>query len=614
MVTPAIYNGFTFDGVDSKQYGVFITDVKVFGAPVRDVESVSIPGRNGDLLIDHGRYENIDVVYSAVIHDIENFTTIMANFRAALASKIGYKRLSDDINIGEYRLATFKDGLDVSTLNKKTGQFDITFNCKPQRYFLEGETPRLLVQNMVPSTTKTETGSIVSIESDGGDKVTSLVAQIEPIQAGSGDPSPTNVRPITGWTGCNVMVSGKNLIPQTERVVTSNGVTFNVMSDGTIYTSGTATALVVFGVLYSLNKVLKVGERYILNGCEGGAYGSTYGFRIANPQGSTKVQCVNGDVAFTYGASDWDRLQIMVWSGQNMDGKVFKPMLRLDTETDATYEPYKGHKVTVSFGSAGTVYGGTLDVVTGAYYGGTVGTLTVTHGYYLLDGAENWTVAETTSTYNNFRIYKNETFKSFGHGGNGLSNMAVYGRNYTDGKITFRGALGSDSTALYFLVPKTMVADLAAWKSLLGTTNLQMTMELATPQTYNLIAQQVELLTGNNHVWADTGDITLTYGADPYKVINPTLFASKPLLMVTGRGTLSVGDVTLTISGTTSQVLYIDCDIMEVYSITGGQMQPQNSLVTISGNEYPTLQPGATQITLGSGITQVVITPRWWRI
>lgn len=138
MVTPAIYNGFTFDGVDSKIYGVFITDVKVFSAPVRDVEAVSIPGRNGDLLIDHGRYNNIDVVYSAVIHDMANFETIMASFRNALASRIGYKVLEDDINQNEFRLATFKDGLDVTTLNKKTGQFEITFNCKPQRFLDSG--------------------------------------------------------------------------------------------------------------------------------------------------------------------------------------------------------------------------------------------------------------------------------------------------------------------------------------------------------------------------------------------------------------------------------------------------------------------------------------------
>jgi hypothetical protein len=34
-----------------------------------------------------------------------------------------------------------------------------------------------------------------------------VAASIEAVQAGSGDPSPTNVRPITGWTGANITVS-----------------------------------------------------------------------------------------------------------------------------------------------------------------------------------------------------------------------------------------------------------------------------------------------------------------------------------------------------------------------------------------------------------------------
>jgi hypothetical protein len=37
--------------------------------------------------------------------------------------------------------------------------------------------------------------------------VDSLIADIVPVQSGSGNPSPDNVRPISGWTGCNITVS-----------------------------------------------------------------------------------------------------------------------------------------------------------------------------------------------------------------------------------------------------------------------------------------------------------------------------------------------------------------------------------------------------------------------
>ena len=41
----------------------------------------------------------------------------------------------------------------------------------------------------------------------GGFPFRVLKGYINPVQSGSGDPSPSNVRPITGWTGMNVVVS-----------------------------------------------------------------------------------------------------------------------------------------------------------------------------------------------------------------------------------------------------------------------------------------------------------------------------------------------------------------------------------------------------------------------
>ena len=38
-----------------------------------------------------------------------------------------------------------------------------------------------------------------------------LVLGIEPVQSGTGNPSPDNVRPISGWTGLNVYRMGVNV-------------------------------------------------------------------------------------------------------------------------------------------------------------------------------------------------------------------------------------------------------------------------------------------------------------------------------------------------------------------------------------------------------------------
>ena len=136
------YEGFIFDGENSRDYGIYVQDVKVFGAPTRDVEMISIPGRDGEFALDKGRFNNIQVVYTCAFgaDSKTDFNSGVSDFRNWLASRKGYKRLEDEINTTEYRMAVFKDGLDVSTLNKETGTFEVTFDCKPQRFLKSGET------------------------------------------------------------------------------------------------------------------------------------------------------------------------------------------------------------------------------------------------------------------------------------------------------------------------------------------------------------------------------------------------------------------------------------------------------------------------------------------
>ena len=53
---------------------------------------------------------------------------------------------------------------------------------------------------------KTAYGHIVSISDALAAPLRSLLVNIDPVQKGTGDPSPDNVRPISGWTEANVWV------------------------------------------------------------------------------------------------------------------------------------------------------------------------------------------------------------------------------------------------------------------------------------------------------------------------------------------------------------------------------------------------------------------------
>jgi hypothetical protein len=59
------------------------------------------------------------------------------------------------------------------------------------------------------------------------------------------------------------------------------------------------------------------------------------------------------------------------------------------------------------------------------------------------------------------------------------------------------------------IVRDTRYTDAASFKAAMN--GVQLCYELATPQTYQLSPQQVELLTGENSVWSDGGDTYLKY-------------------------------------------------------------------------------------------------------
>ena len=133
----------TFGGVNSADYGIYIGGEGTFNAPERDVEMISIPGRDGAFALDKGRFENIEVKYTVINQepDLATFSANLEGFRNALCSQRGYQRLEDTFHPDEYRMAVFADKFEVKPIEYNTAaEFDIVFDCKPQRYLTDGET------------------------------------------------------------------------------------------------------------------------------------------------------------------------------------------------------------------------------------------------------------------------------------------------------------------------------------------------------------------------------------------------------------------------------------------------------------------------------------------
>lgn len=128
---------FVFNGRSSLDFSIVIEGSDTFNNPERDVETVSVDGRNGDLIIDHGRWKNVDLSYHAYIK--EDFDLNFSNFRNFMLQDSNYHVLKDNFHPDEFRMARFKDKLDPDVTMLRAGVFSIKFNCKPQRFLLSGE-------------------------------------------------------------------------------------------------------------------------------------------------------------------------------------------------------------------------------------------------------------------------------------------------------------------------------------------------------------------------------------------------------------------------------------------------------------------------------------------
>lgn len=126
-------------------------------------------------------------------------------------------------------------------------------------------------------------------------------------------------------------ITGKNLIAPLGSSQTINGVTFTVNSDGTIATSGTTTAYTTF---YVANRIpFKTGVAYELSGCPSGGSETTYRMSLG---GSNAKDYGTGGIFIPECDNNSD-VRIQVNAGTNMDGLVFKPMIRYAYQSGKEY-------------------------------------------------------------------------------------------------------------------------------------------------------------------------------------------------------------------------------------------------------------------------------------
>lgn len=325
-------------------------------------------------------------------------------------------------------------------------------------------------------------GSIASF-ADGSDgfPMDSLKVTLEPVQAGSGDPSPDNVRPITGWDEVNTVVCGKNLL-DVDSLVNFDAYDGTMRNGIKISKPGT----------YTISAKSHTVSSYI--------YGKTY-----YPDGTwsqTFVIATNvNHFTVTRTIQEGESFSVYDASQNPMDfsKQMFSDcQVQIEVGSTATaYEPYQGRTITTTLPQ--TIYGGTLDVVSGV--------LTVDR--VLFEG-QNRDWQKSSSLAGRFVTYV---------GGDtdfprAKVDQSLAGCSHYDGS-SFRVNTG---VQIYINSGFTdfSLSDWTQWLAEQKTagTPLQIYYGLETIQTYQLTPTEVDTLFGQNNIWSDAGDVYVKYVAD----------------------------------------------------------------------------------------------------
>ena len=229
--------------------------------------------------------------------------------------------------------------------------------------------PYARVKNELPIIPGYDSGDIVTIDAAAA-PLNKCVVDILPVQSGTGEPSPTNIRPISGWSSVNVTRCGKNFIDLTLANLESGSINGNTgaLETATNRVRNKDYYPFPFDKLYNGNYVLTIPSGYSIamrfydsTGTYITMSGASTGWLTSLPS-----DMYGKGVAF---------VKFVFRKSDNSDitpSSISALTYLLETGSTATaYEPYTGTTATIPFGQ--TVYGGNLDVRTGV--------LTVTKGY-----------------------------------------------------------------------------------------------------------------------------------------------------------------------------------------------------------------------------------------
>lgn len=336
-------------------------------------------------------------------------------------------------------------------------------------------------------------GKLVQLDNFEGMPM-NAVTRIEPVQAGSGEPSPSNIRPISGRTGAKLTKCGKNLVSESSATgaLSAYSKVLHIKSE------------LMPNTTYTLSFVASRAENnlYLNEHISARQYFATTG-KLQSITFTTAEKVDQSNAAQYDTARGW----IIFKNGvTNAEPVTFSDVQLEFGNASSPFEPYQGETFTANFGQ--NVYGGTLD------WG--KGVLTVDRAIVTLTGTENSVERNTTENAHYIR------YNYFGLTQSAIADGAFCShfktRLNTDVGDQLTNTFEIHSSILYpiFRVSASLYPTDDVWKSYLAAqkaagTPVQIAYKLAAnPTTIQLTPAQLTALQGMNNIFCDAGETTVS--------------------------------------------------------------------------------------------------------
>ena len=332
-----------------------------------------------------------------------------------------------------------------------------------------------------------------------------ITASWEPVQEGSGDPSPDNIRPIKGRDSVTVMRYPTNILKNTAVSGEKVGVTVTVNDDGSILLNGTSTSnFSAFGIDLATITFVK-GITYTISGVAGYTSKSlqlftesSYAFPLGN-----RLACSAKPTTETAKETEKCKVHLYLYPNITYDNVMVYPMIIIGENKKETYTPNTIENTEFLLTLPETICAGSVDAITGEGQ--------KEWEFITLDGTEIW------EKDNNGAL--NLHVKHSGIRGADYIKCNMIKSEYSySGNCLY---VANGEIILFGTGFGSSYATINAWKSYLATqyaagTPVQIAYKLATPTSFQSGGtSDVSALAGINTILTDADSLTVTARKDP---------------------------------------------------------------------------------------------------